>query len=46
MNQEREALMHAVIRSYSGKGSRELTSVLEKNKGEIEKRLFGRSKAS
>ena len=29
--------MHAVVRSYSGKGSKELTSVLEKNKGEIEK---------
>jgi hypothetical protein len=37
MNQEREAHMHAVIRSYSGKGSKKLTSVLEKNKGEIEK---------
>ena len=29
--------MHAVIRSYSGKGSKELTSVLERDKGEIEK---------
>ena len=29
--------MHAVIRSYSGKGAKELTGVLEKNKGEVEK---------
>ena len=29
--------MHAVIRSYSGKGSMELTGLLEKNKAEIEK---------
>ena len=29
--------MHAVIRSYSGKGGKELTSILEKNKAEIEK---------
>ena len=33
--------MHAVIRSYSGKGAKELTSVLEKNKGEIEKANWG-----
>ena len=29
--------MHAVIRSYSGKGAKELASVLEKNKAEVEK---------
>ena len=29
--------MHAVIRSYSGKGAKELSTILEKNKAEIEK---------
>ncbi len=29
--------MHAVIRSYSGKGAKELATILEKNKAEIEK---------
>ena len=29
--------MHAVIRTYSGKGAKELTGVLEKNKAEVEK---------
>ena len=28
--------MHAVVRTYSGKGAKELLDVLEKNKGEIE----------
>jgi len=32
--------MHAVVRSYSGKGSKELTGLLEKNKAEIEKLLI------
>ena len=29
--------MHAVIKSYSGKGAKELSTILEKNKAEIEK---------
>jgi hypothetical protein len=29
--------MHAVIRTYSGKGAKELFDVLENNKGEVEK---------
>jgi hypothetical protein len=29
--------MHAVIRSYSGKGAKELAGVLEKNKADVEK---------
>jgi len=29
--------MHAVIRTYSGKGANELFDVLEKNKAEVEK---------
>jgi hypothetical protein len=29
--------MHAVIRSYSGKGANELATILETNKAEIEK---------
>lgn len=29
--------MHAVIRSYSGKGAKELYDVLEKNKTDVEK---------
>ena len=28
--------MHAVVRTYSGKGAKELLDVLEKNKGEVE----------
>jgi hypothetical protein len=32
-----EHVMHAVIRSYSGKGAKELFDVLEKNKSEIRK---------
>jgi hypothetical protein len=32
---KREAHMHAVVRSYSGKGAKELSSVLEKNKAEV-----------
>ena len=27
--------MHAVVRTYSGKGAKELLDVLEKNKGEV-----------
>jgi hypothetical protein len=38
---EREADMHAVIRSYSGKGAKELASVLEKNKADVEKLIRG-----
>ena len=29
--------MHAVVRSYSGKGAKELGGVLEKNKADVEK---------
>jgi hypothetical protein len=29
--------MHSVIRTYSGKGAKELMDVLEKNKAEVEK---------
>ena len=29
--------MHAVVRTYSGKGAKELIDVLEKNKPEVEK---------
>jgi len=29
--------MHAVVRSYSGKGAKELFDILEKNKAEVEK---------
>jgi hypothetical protein len=32
-----EGLMHAVVRTYSGKGAKELLDVLEKNKGEDRK---------
>ena len=31
--------MHAVLRSYSGKGARELFDVIEKNKTDVEKVL-------
>jgi hypothetical protein len=31
--------MHAVLRSYSGKGAKELFDILEKNKVEVEKLL-------
>ena len=33
--------MHAVIRSYSGKGAKELFDVLEKNKADVEKLIRG-----
>ena len=29
--------MHAVMRTYSGKGAKELFDILEKNKGEVER---------
>ena len=29
--------MHAVVRTYSGKGAKELIDVIEKNKSEVEK---------
>ena len=29
--------MHAVVRTYSGKGAKELFDILEKNKGEVER---------
>jgi hypothetical protein len=29
--------MHAVVRTYSGKGAKELLDILEKNKAEVEK---------
>jgi len=31
--------MHAVVRAYSGKGTKELFDVLEKNKADVEKTL-------
>ena len=31
--------MHAVVRTYSGKGAKELFDVLEKNKADVEKTL-------
>ena len=31
--------MHAVVRTYSGKGAKELIGVIEKNKSEVEKLL-------
>lgn len=31
--------MHAVVRSYSGKGAKELFDVLEKSKGEVEREM-------
>jgi hypothetical protein len=33
--------MHAVVRTYSGKGAKELFDVLEKNKSEVEKLIRG-----
>jgi hypothetical protein len=33
--------MHAVIRTYSGKGAKELFDVLEKNKATVEKAIRG-----
>jgi hypothetical protein len=32
-----EAIMHAVVRTYSGKGAKELFDVLEKRKADVEK---------
>jgi hypothetical protein len=37
----REAIMHAVLRSYSGQGATALFDVLEKNKAEIERLARG-----
>ena len=34
---ELEYIMNVVVRTYSGKGSKELFSLLEKNKAEVEK---------
>src|SRR5260221_9342696 len=39
----RRSVMHAVIRSYSGKGTKALFDLLEKNKGEVESLIRGRS---
>ena len=33
--------MHAVVRTYSGKGAKELLDVLEKNRGEVERLIRG-----
>jgi len=33
--------MHAVVRTYSGKGAKELLDVLDKNKGEVEGLISG-----
>ena len=33
----REDIMHAVTRTYSGKGAKELFDILEKNKAEVER---------
>jgi hypothetical protein len=37
--------MHAVMRSYSGKGAKELARFLEKNEADVEN-LSGRSRVS
>jgi heme-degrading monooxygenase HmoA len=37
VDQEREEYMHAVTRTYSGKGAKELFDVLEHNKNDIER---------
>src|SRR5215468_12241958 len=37
----RRSVMHAVIRSYSGKGTKALFELLEKNKGEVESLIRG-----
>jgi hypothetical protein len=34
-----DTLMHTVVRSYSGKGAKELFDVLEKNKADVEKTI-------
>jgi restriction endonuclease Mrr len=36
ITQVRESLMHAVVRSYSGTGAKELIDLLEARKGEVE----------
>jgi hypothetical protein len=33
--------MHAVVRTYSGKGAKELIDLIEKNKPEVEKLIRG-----
>jgi hypothetical protein len=33
--------MHAVVRNYSGKGTKALFDLLEKNKGEVESLIRG-----
>jgi hypothetical protein len=37
----RRSVMHAVMRSYSGKGTKALFDLLEKNKGEVESLIRG-----
>src|SRR5262252_8545960 len=37
----RRSVMHAVIRNYSGKGTKALFDLLEKNKGEVENLIRG-----
>jgi hypothetical protein len=37
----REDVMHAVVRTYSGKGAKELIDVIEKNKPEVERLIRG-----
>src|SRR6516164_4180725 len=37
----RRSVMHAVIRNYSGKGTKALFDLLEKNKGEVESLIRG-----
>jgi hypothetical protein len=34
-----DTLMHSIVRSFSGKGSKELFDLLEKNKADVEKTL-------
>jgi hypothetical protein len=34
-------IMHAVVRTYSGKGAKELVDVLEKHKADVEKLIRG-----
>src|SRR6266446_3686140 len=37
----RRSVMHAVVRNYSGKGTKALFDLLEKNKGEVENLIRG-----
>jgi hypothetical protein len=41
INRHREEVMHAVLRSYSGQGAKELFDLLERNKAEVERLIRG-----